>query len=267
MDGATAGEHAFATPELAIKEFAVLYWRPHNPDDLDRLALRGAADPALPLETRVSLATFVVVLHGKRGVETPIMTEAAHLAQAGADQLSTSFADNLARQACYRGLAFLPFVRRDRAGTLDVLDQAYRCQMEAIPNTALEKFAWDDYAFPLFETLAKTNTLLGRPQQAVTATDTLIAISPHDHRTWAARGRALLASGKLDEALIAYTQMESLGGLAAASATFHQGWVLQQLGRHGAAAQAYRKSVAIDPTVAVVANQLDTLDHAINQLA
>ncbi|WP_166459383.1 hypothetical protein [Amycolatopsis pithecellobii] len=263
LDGVTASAHAFSTPELAIKEFAVLYWRPHDSSELDSLALRGAADPALPAETRVSLATFAVVRQGKLGVRNAVMDEAARLAQDAADELSGSFADSLARQAFYRGLAFVPFVQRDRAGTLELLDKAYRCQMDAVPTTVLEKLAWDDYAFPLFETLAKTNTVLERPEKAVAATDTLLAISPHDHRAWAARGRALLAAGDLDAALAAYTHMESLGGLATASAAFHRGWVLHRLGRRDDAQRAYRISREIDPTVTAVTEQLEHLGRPV----
>lgn len=267
MDGVTAETHTFTRSELAMKEFAVLYWRPHDPDEMDRLALRGARDPKLPVETRVSLATFVVVRHGKLRTETLVMQEAARIAEAAANHLPNDLAGNLARQAFYRGLAFVPFVRGDRTGTLNILERAYQSQMEAVPRNELDQLAWDDYGFPLFETLAKTNVLVGRPEQAVAATDTLLNISPHDHRAWAARGRALLASGDLEQALAAYVQMESLGGVAAASATFHQGWILRQLGREDDAIRAYRTSQKIDPTVPVVAEQLASLNCPVGEPA
>jgi tetratricopeptide (TPR) repeat protein len=256
MDGVSAATHRFTDTRVAIKEFAVLYRRLHDPLALEQLALRGAANPALDADTRLSLSTFVIVRNGKLRTETAEMHQAIGLAELVLAELPDNHcASSLAKQSYYRGLAFLPFLRRDEAGTFELLDRASQAQADAVPRGELEELAWIDYAFPLFETLAKTNLLTGHLDRALAATDRLLELSPHDDRAWVARGQALVELGELEEALAAYTHMETLGGLPAAAAAFYQGWIHEQLGNPDLARACHERSQSIDPTVEIGVKQ------------
>lgn len=254
MTSLDARTHVF-DPALAVKQLAVLFWHPHEPRDLEALALRGARDERLPADARRSLALFVVVRNGRRGADTPALHEAAAVA-------SALPADGLARQSLHRALAFVPFLRGDHAETFRLLDLALHGQLAVRPTTPLDRLAWADHAFPLHETIAKTHLLTGAPDRAVTATDELVALAPHDHRTWAVRGDALLAAERWDEAVEAFGHAVELGGLPAARAAFLRGWALEHLGRRSDAAESYRLSRRIDPTAPVVADRLTATGSA-----
>ncbi|GAB2959655.1 tetratricopeptide repeat protein [Saccharothrix stipae] len=234
--------HVF-DPTTAVKQLAVLFWHPHRPADLEALALRGARDERLPADARRTLALFVVVRNGRRGDDTPALHEAAALARA------LPPADGLAWQSLHRALAFIPFLRGDVVGTFRLLDLALEAQLEVRPTTALDRLAWADHAFPLHETIARTHLRTGSPDRAVTASDELVSLAPHDHRTWAVRGDALLAARRWREAVEAFDRAVALGGLPAARAAFLRGWALDRLGRRADATDSYRLSHRIDPTV------------------
>jgi Flp pilus assembly protein TadD len=152
-------------------------------------------------------------------------------------------------------VAFVPFVRGDLDGTMRILDEALGHQMAARPlaESALQRLAWIDHAFPLFETIARTHLRLGSVDAAIAATGELAALSPNDSRAWDARGQALLMAGRLEEALVAYGHGIPLGGLPVARAAYHLGWIHEQLGHRDEARSCYRLSWRIDPTVPVVA--------------
>ncbi|WP_121007517.1 tetratricopeptide repeat protein [Saccharothrix australiensis] len=214
------------TPGLAVRQLAVLHWSRPSSAEVEGLALAGARDEGLPAGDRHALALFVLVRNGRRGAATAVLDEAAALvARFPPDE-------PLAAQAHYRALAFVPFLRGDLAATWDLLDRAAASQRAARPRTALERLAHDDYAYPLHETIARTHLRTGAPAEAVAATDELVALDPNDHRTWALRGDALLAAGRLEEAVHAFDRGVALGGAGVARAAFHRAWALDQLGRH-----------------------------------
>ena len=126
----------------------------------------------------------------------------------------------------YRAVAFVPFLRGDAEATFKLLDQALAQQMSAKAKAVseLERLAWIDHAFPLYETIAKTHLRLGDVDKAVAATDHLTSLSPNDQRAWDVRGQALLRAGRLEEALAAYGRAVPLGGLPVARAAYHLGW-------------------------------------------
>ncbi|WP_433273466.1 tetratricopeptide repeat protein [Actinosynnema sp. CS-041913] len=235
------------TPELAVRQLAVLFWSRPSAAEVEQLALDGARDTRLPPAARHALALFVLVRNGRRGTDTAALHEAAALAGRTAPD------EPLPRQAHYRALAFVPFLRGDRAATWHLLDRALDSQRAARPRTALERLAWEDYAYPLHETIARTHLRSGAPDKAVDATGELVALSPNDARTWAIRGDALLAADRLDEAVHAFDAGVALGGLPAARAAFYRGWALTRLGRSAEAAESYRLSWRIDPTVPAAA--------------
>ncbi|WP_367128417.1 tetratricopeptide repeat protein [Saccharothrix sp. HUAS TT1] len=249
MTSVDARTHVF-DPASAVKQLAVLYWHPNAPRDLEALALRGARDERLPADARRSLALFVVVRNGRRGEDGPALHEAAALASA------LPPADGPARQSLHRALAFVPFLRGDVAGTFRLLDLAAQAQESSRPTGELERLAWVDHAFPLHETITKTHLRTGSPDPAVTASDELVALAPHDHRTWAVRGDALLAARRWEEAVEAFDRGVALGGLPAARAAFLRGWAFERVGRPAEAAESYRLSQRIDPTAPVVADRL-----------
>ena len=238
--------------ESAVEELAVLGRRPHDRSVLEARALGLARDLGFPARVRLVMANFVVVRHGRRGSDTPELREAADLALKAVGELDMgAFARHLATQTVYRAIAFVPFVRGDAPGTFNLLDQALAHQMAAKAEAVgeLERLAWIDHAFPLYETIAKTHLRLGDVGEAVAATDQAAALSPNDPRAWDIRGQALLQAGRLDEALVAYGRAIPLGGLPVARAAYYLGWIHAQLGHHDEARSYYRLSWKIDPTV------------------
>ena len=243
-----------------VAELAVLARRRHDSGALEERVLDVARDAEYPASVRTVMATFVVVRNGRRGADTPAMHEAAGLARLAMEALETSdFARHLARQTVYRAIAYLPFLRGDVAATFELLEQALSEQFSAKPKpgSELEELAWIDHAFPVFETIARTHLQLGDAEQAVAATDQLTALSPNDPRSWAMRGRALLAVGRLEEALVAYGRAIPLGGLPVAHAAYHLGWIHEQLGNRDEADSNYRLSWKIDPTVPALAEIIE----------
>jgi tetratricopeptide (TPR) repeat protein len=259
MRDADPETHVFGA-ESAVEELAVLGRRPHDRSVLEERALRLARDPAFPARVRLIMANFVVVRNGRRGSDTPAMHEAADLALKAMGELeSGGFAWHLASQKVYRAVAYVPFLRGDADGTFKLLDQALAHQMSAKAEAAgeLERLAWIDHAFPLYETIARAHLRLGNVDDAVAATDQLTVLSPNDQRAWDARGQALVKAGRLDEALVAYGRAIPLGGLPVARAAYHLGWIHARLGNRDEARSYYRLSWKVDPTVPALAQLIE----------
>ncbi len=252
--------HAFGA-DSAVEELAVLTRRPHDTSVLEQRALGLARDSTRSPRARMIMATYVVVRNGKRGSDTPAMHEAADLAlKAMRERESGGFAESLAQQTVYRAVAFVPFLRGDAEATFKLLDQALAQQMSAKAKAVseLERLAWIDHAFPLYETIAKTHLRLGDVDKAVAASDHLTSLSPNDQRAWDVRGQALLRAGRLEEALAAYGRAIPLGGLPVARAAYHLGWIHARLGNRNEADSCYRLSWKVDPTVPALAGLIDS---------
>ncbi|XVV07026.1 hypothetical protein ACQPW3_17250 [Actinosynnema sp. CA-248983] len=237
-------------PELLVKRLAVRYWSASSSDEVEAMALREARDRSLPTDARHTLALFVLVRNGRRGTPTAAFREAAVVAE------ETLPSEPLRRQAHYRAMAFVPYLAGDLAGTWSLLGRALECQNAAVAGSWLERLAWDDHAFPLHETIARTHLLTGAADEAVGETEVLVGLSPNDPRTWAIRGDALTAAGRWEEAVEAYGVGVGLGGVTAARAAFGRGWVLRRMGREAEAVEAFRLSRRIDPTAPAVAEAL-----------
>jgi tetratricopeptide (TPR) repeat protein len=261
MSGADPRSHDFDR-FLAVEQLTVLFRGRHDTRVLERRALEMARDASYPARVRYVMANFVVVRNGRRGEDSPALHEAADLAvEAVAALDAPPFAAHLATQTVYRAVAFVPFVLGDGPQTLKVLSQAEEHQLAAEPlaDGPLQRLAWIDHAFPLYETVARTHLRLGDAAQAVTATETLVGLSPNDPRAWDIRGQALILADRPEEAIEAYRHALPIGGLPVAKAAFHLGWLHAQLGRRDEASHYYRMSQRIDPTVPV----LDDLIEAV----
>ncbi|WP_329084743.1 MULTISPECIES: tetratricopeptide repeat protein [unclassified Streptosporangium] len=260
MSGTKAGAHRFS-PQLAREEMSVLLRFHSDSDELDQIALNVAADERIDAYARLMLANFVVVRNGKRGTDTPEAHQAAELGKKALASIDdTESATYLAEHTWLRAVAYLPFLKSDAKATLALLDRAEECLALGRPSHgALRLLAWEDHATPLYETLTKTHLVFGRPEQAVAATDRLVELEPNDRRTWNARGRALAAAGRIDEALYAFERTLPLGGIAVAEAAFYLGWIYEQQGKSDLARDHYLLSQRVDPTVDVVDERLKTL--------
>ncbi|MFD9575438.1 tetratricopeptide repeat protein [Streptomyces sp. NPDC059982] len=242
--------HAFH-PETVRAELAVLFrLHPGAQVVLEERALQAAADPSLPPRARLSLANFVVVRNGKRGTDTPALHTAAERGRSAMTEIEGTGMDRyLAEHTLYRAIAYEPFLVRDTAQTMDLLESASLALIQAQPRQGtVDYLAWEDHAFPMFETLSKTLLAQGRAQEALTTTDKLTALSPYDHRAWAVRAQALVAVGELEEAIRAWEEVLPQGGHPVAAALFYIGWAHEQLGRPAQARSFYRSSHHVDPT-------------------
>lgn len=238
-------------PELAVEQLAVL--RCHLPASaVEALALRGARS-GLPAETRRDLALYVVFRAAARGVDSTSLQAGAALAVKASSELPhKGFAAALQRARLHRAIAAVPFVRRDIGETHRLLARAQECLTSVRPGSAeMDQLAWADEAYALHCFLVRTHLAVGLGQRAVGYTDALVELSPGDDRTWALRGDALAACGRLDDAIEAYTRGVALGGWGAARAAYFRGYVLDRLGRVAEAAEDYVLSHRIDPTASV----------------
>jgi tetratricopeptide (TPR) repeat protein len=235
------------SPSLAVEQLAVL--RCHLPASaVEALALRGARS-GLPPETRRDLALFVVLRAAARGADSTSLRAGAALAVKASSELALSgFTAALQRARLHRAIAAVPFVRRDIGETHRLLGRALDCLTSATPDSEVDRLAWEDEAYALHSLLARTHLAAGLPRQAVEHSAHLVSLSAFDDRTWALRGDALVACGRLDEAVEAYTRGVALGGCGAARAAYLRGHVLERLGRVAEAAESYVLSQRIDPT-------------------
>jgi tetratricopeptide (TPR) repeat protein len=237
------------SPDLAVEELAVL--RCHVPASVvESMALRGARSD-LPPSTRRELALFVVFRNAARGADSTSLRAGAALAVKASSELP---ATALHQARLHRALASVPFVRHDIAETHRLLGRALERLSSVTPGSALDRLAWADEAYALHCFLVRSHLAVGLADRAVGYTDELVALSPGDDRTWALRGDALAASGRLDDALDAYTRGVSLGGWGAARAAYLRGFVLELLGRVPEAAESYVLAQRIDPTASVSAS-------------
>ncbi|KJK44548.1 hypothetical protein UK23_29090 [Lentzea aerocolonigenes] len=246
--------HHVLSPELAMEQLAVL--RCHVPASVvEAIALRGARS-GLPAPVRRELALFVVFRNAARGADSTSMQAAAALAVKASSELpAKGFAGMLQRARLHRALAAVPFVRRDIGETHRLLGRALECLTSVAPDPSseLDQLAWADEAYALYCFLVQTHLTIGLGERAVGYTDELVSLSPGDDRTWALRGDALVACGRLDDALDAYAHGMSLGGWGAARAAHLRGFVLEKLGRAAEAAADYVLSHRIDPTASISA--------------
>lgn len=240
------------SPELAMEQLAVL--RCHLPASaVESMALRGARS-GLPAGTRRDLALFVVFRNAARGADSTSMQAAAALAMKASSELpSSGFAGALQHARLHRAIAAVPFVRRDIAETHRLLGRALDGLISIPPPSAeIDRLAWADEAYALHCFLVQTHLTIGLGQRAVGYAGELVELSPGDDRTWALLGDALVASGRLEDALDAYGRGIALGGCGVARAAYLRGFVLEKLGRVAEAAEDYVLSQRVDPTSSVV---------------
>ncbi|RKR92196.1 hypothetical protein BDK92_6630 [Micromonospora pisi] len=249
-------------PETARSDLAVLLrLYPDAHPLMEDWALRAAASTAVPPQTRVRLANYVVVANGKRGADVPAVHLAAELGREAMAEVTGNGMDRyLTEHTLYRAIAYEPYLRGDMTHTMELLDRAAAALAQAEPDTGpLEILSWKDHAFPMFETLSRTLIGQGEVSWALGSTADLIAISPYDHRVWELRAHALVASDDLHEAVGAWEQILPQGGLPVASAAFYLGWAHHQLGDAGKAQEYYTLSRAVDPTPVELAEHMTYL--------
>lgn len=250
--------HTFR-PGMVRAELQVLMrLRPQARPVLEERALHAAADPGLAPAVRLRLANYIVVLDGKRGRATPAFHRAVELARRAMEEMSeTGLVRHLAEHTLYRAIAFEPYLRGDREGTMEFLGLAAHALETARPGSdSVDFLSWSDHAFPMFETLSKTLLAYGQIPQALDSTARLVEINPNDHRAWAVRGRALAHAGDLNAAVEAWERILPLGGLPVAAAGFFLGWAHEELGEADRAREYYRLSYAVDPTPEAIAGKV-----------
>ena len=249
-------------PATAVEELMVLLRTTPDRELLEQHALEVARNRAFDARTRTVMATFVVVGNGRRGTDTPALRAAADLALEAMHEVDLkAFARHLLHQTVHRAVAYLPFLRGDRTGTLEALHRGLEEQTRAHAeiSSPLDELSWIDHAFPLHETFARTHLAFEDPEAAIRATDELIELSPNDHRAWDARTSAFLAAGRPDQARDALARIDPLGGLAVGKAHFLRGWFHEQAGEYDDARASYRRSTRIDPTVPALRDALSRL--------
>lgn len=226
------------------------------------LATRAAGDPRHPARQRIAFANFVMVRHGKRGKDSPLVDEAYRAgATALAELPEDDFDRHLARHTFHRAAAYVPFLRGLPEATVEHLDRAREEVLAARPGNEVQELALADHIFPLYETLARTYGIYGRLDDALAAARKLVDLSPWDYRTWFAHGQVLLRLGRWEESVAAHEKVYEIGGHPVGQAAYLVGFARERLGDRAGAADAYRLSQRVDPTAPVVPARLAGL-HA-----
>lgn len=132
---------------------------------------------------------------------------------------------------------------RARRGALDTAAEAYREAVEHAPRLTQ---AWYN--------LALVEQMRGRPAAAIDAFEETARVSPRDPQAHTALGDALLAVGRLEEAVASYTRAIEAGGDAAAGARLNRGVALERSRGCEAALPDYLAAAQL-PAVSTVARR------------
>lgn len=146
-------------------------------------------------------------------------------------EVETPYA-HLITQGVLRAAAFEPFVRGDVNGALDLLAEAKESQSQA-EFAALnwrDRVACADYAFPLYQTLARTHLASGDYSAARDSALNALVISPNDERGWEILGDVCYQQGDLMGAIECQRQVIAAGSYPAIRAFYRLGTLYRQQG-------------------------------------
>lgn len=206
------------------------------------------ADGTYSLFSRAAMAKHFVVSAGRRAFWDDRMPVAEAELLKLSEAMPDDFTTTLHRQAIFRAVSFVPFLRGDRERTMAYLATAEDFQTSAVPATEVEFLLWRDYAFPLYETLHRTAEAYGDDELAVRSAEKMVAVSPGDHRAWIAHLRVRHRQGDLRGALHSAERAIHLGGFPVAPAAFYASLVCHELAEPAAAAEYRALAATLDPT-------------------
>ncbi|WP_188503560.1 hypothetical protein [Nesterenkonia alkaliphila] len=256
-------EHQFSiandqTRPIGVVGLMLMYKLGAPVEVLERLAIEMSKDTEASPTSRMRCAVFLMARKGRLGRLDPGFEQALARAEEVTEETlntETEFQGLLLKQAFLRAAAFQPFLLGNEVETMRTLEQAVATQESARQAQGFDEVQWRDFAFPLYETLAKTASIYKNHSVWLESTKVLTEVNPGDARAWIARGNALAAKADFEQAVESYRTVETLGGSPTAPARYFTALALLQMEDREGAFESVKMSLLVDPT-AEAAKQL-----------
>lgn len=170
--------------------------------------------------------------------------------------------DPLFRSIFLRGLAYVPFNKRQFDEATAVLDDAERAAYGALTDRAVDPLAARENLFAILETRIKEALGTKDIEIALSRAERLVALDPDDPRPHLHLGEVYLAASDLEKARAAFHEAALVGAPYTARSLFMLGATLQRLGRTDEAMAAHCAAVRIEPGAVSALLELRSLARA-----
>jgi Tfp pilus assembly protein PilF len=205
------------------------------------------------LRMRFSLALNAVVYAGQRK-EIALCETWTAIASGLINEIQESgrfsdFEKSLLTSRYYRGVSYLPFVRKQ----LDVLaSDSALCEqfaLQAKPQTAKEEILYQENLFPMLESTARIASFLGRNDDAFERMKKIVTdVDPEDSKAWLQVGEYQQKRGDINSAHISYLTAASKACPLGRVAWYKAGYTAELLEKDDFAEHCYLQSLSHWPT-------------------
>ncbi len=164
-----------------------------------------------------------------------------------ADDGFTAFEKVMLESRFYRGVGFVPFMRGDRAGTVEDMVRAEQ-RARAVPaSTPWEEFLKRENLHACLESRSKEAFGMGEAQLGLDRTLEFLALDPYDPKSHIELAEALSKQERFAEAGESYLRAARLGPLGTAIAYAMAGECFSRAGDAVAAEDCFVQSLRVDP--------------------
>lgn len=213
-----------------------------------------AGSPRCPLHLRLRGSVIAVVFEGRlsRSVEVAATwrgraEEALAEVLAGDGEEFTPFEKAMLESRTYRGLSFVPFLRRDHAGVALDMDRSEAVARAVPAATDWERFLRDENLHACIESRSKESFAVRDLELGHRRTVEFLAIDPYDPKSHIEMGENLLRRGRPAEAADSYLRAAGLGPLGTAIGYHMAGECFERAGRRAEAEDCYAQALRLDP--------------------
>jgi len=208
--------------------------------------------PHCPLHMRLWLSTWAVVHHGR---ETKSLDDAVAWRARAQEYLDavlrgddhTPFEKTILESRFYRGVSFVPFMRRDHEAVVAELDRAEELARSVPASSPWEEFLKRENLHACLESRSKEAFGLGDIALGQRRTEEFLALDPYDPKSHIEYGESLLREERHLEAAEAYLTAARLGPLGTAIAYAMAGECFERAGEPVLAEDCFVQSLRVDP--------------------
>ena len=167
-----------------------------------------------------------------------------------ADDSFTPFEKVMLESRFYRGVGFVPFMRGDKAGTVEDMARAEELARAVPASTPWEEFLKRENLHACLESRSKEAFGMREPQLGLDRTREFLALDPYDPKSHIELAEALSKQERFAEAAESYLRAARLGPLGTAIAYAMAGTCFSKAGGTGdtvAAEDCFVQSLRVDP--------------------
>lgn len=221
----------------------------HPRTTIEPLLEAAAGDAGPGSKARVAASVYLTVHHAKISGCLPDLEHWAAVSEESflAYRRDEGETDPLFVSIYLRGLAYLPFKRKQWATLVRTLDQAEQYARQAMGSPAVIPLAAEENLFALLETRIKEASALGDLDLAVERARALVRQDCTDPRSHLHLGDVLARQSRLEPALAAFREAARIGAPYTPRAWYSAAQCLERLGDASAAMDAYLQSLRVDP--------------------